>query len=77
MPQLQQEQEISLDDAVGLALRHLNAGNYRVAELTLRDILQSVPDHYASMFYLGMALFHKGDTGEALAVARPIRASAA
>ncbi|MCB9990737.1 MAG: tetratricopeptide repeat protein [Rhodospirillales bacterium] len=58
--------EITLDDAIQIALAHMNSGNFRVAELTLRDILSSVPDHYQSMFLLGMALYHMGNLQESL-----------
>lgn len=59
-------QEVALEDAYIIAVRNMNAGNYRVAELTLRDILKSIPDHYESMFLLGMAHYHMGNMQEAL-----------
>ncbi len=59
-------QEVSLDDAYTIAVRNMNAGNYRVAELTLRDILKSIPNHYESIYLLGMANYHMGNTQEAL-----------
>lgn len=61
-----QEQEVTLEDALKLALRHMHIGNYRVAELTLKDILKSIPDHAPSKFYLGMAYYHMGNVNEAI-----------
>ena len=61
-----QEQEVSLEDAYNIAVRHMNAGNFRVAELTLRDILASVPDHYDSYYLLGMALYQMGNRDDAI-----------
>ncbi len=60
------EQEVTLEDAYNIAMRNMHVGNYRVAELALRDILKSVPDHYESVFLLGMALYHTGDLNESL-----------
>lgn len=62
------KQEVTLEDAYRFAAQHMNAGNYRVAELTLRDILASVPDHPESTYLLGMALYHRGDRDGALAL---------
>ncbi len=60
------EQEVTLEDAYRLAVNHMNVGNFRVAELTLRDILAAVPDHYDSMYLLAMALYRTGNIKEAL-----------
>ncbi len=59
-------QEMSLDDAYNVAVKHMNAQNFRVAELALRDILASVPDHHDSMYLLGMALYNTGNRDEAI-----------
>ena len=59
-------QEVSLEDAYNMAIHSMQIGNYRVAEMTFRDILASVPDHDESLYYMGLALYHMGDLNAAI-----------
>jgi len=58
--------EITLEDAYALAMMHMQQGNYRVADVTLRDILRSIPDHFDSLHHLGIVLYNLGNIDEAL-----------
>ncbi|MCB9989686.1 MAG: tetratricopeptide repeat protein [Rhodospirillales bacterium] len=62
----QEYKEVSLEDALNIASMHMQAGNYRVAEMTYRDILKAIPDHFFSLYYLGLAMYYLSNLPESL-----------
>ncbi|GJL85522.1 MAG: hypothetical protein DHS20C02_12970 [Micavibrio sp.] len=61
----EEQQHVTLDEAVTLAQGHHQSGNYILAERTYRDILRSVPDHFPTTQFLGVLLFQSGNYDEA------------
>ena len=60
------EQEVSLEDALNIALGHMQQDNFRVAELIFQDILKTHPDHAQSHYMLGLAKYCTGDVNAAI-----------
>lgn len=60
------EYEVTLDEALSLAEGHHGVGNYVLAERTYRDILRAVPDHFPTVMFLGVLLYQTGNIPEAL-----------
>ena len=60
------EYEVTLDEALSLGEGHHNAGNFVLAERTYRDILRAVPDHFPTVMFLGVLLYQTGNIPEAL-----------
>ncbi len=56
-----EEKEVSLDEALNIAVGHMQHSNYRVAEMVLQDILKAQPDHHNSHYLLGLCLYFMGD----------------
>jgi len=46
--------EVSLEQALDIAKQHHMNGNLALADRTYRDILQALPNHYASLYQLGL-----------------------
>ena len=61
-----EEKEVTLDEATNIALGHMQQGNYRVAEMVLKDILNAAPDHHNSHYLIGLARYFMGNTQGAL-----------
>jgi len=59
-------QEMDLEDVFKLAMNNMSTANYQVAALMFQDILASVPDHFDSMYYLGLAYYNTSDIENAL-----------
>ncbi len=57
---VQQNHEVTLDDALALAKGHHQTGNLVLAERTYRDILRTVPQHFPTTQFLGALLFQCG-----------------
>lgn len=60
-----EQQHVTLDEAVALAQGHHQAGNYILAERTYRDVLRAVPDHFPTTHLLGVLLFQSGNYEDA------------
>lgn len=63
----EQSQEVTLEQALRLGVSNMEAENYRVAILTFQDILKSVPDHFDSLYYLGLAYFYTNNLKDSIA----------
>lgn len=61
----EEENIVTLDEAIKLAQGHHSIGNLLLAERTYRDILRAVPDHYPTVHYLGILLFQSRNYNEA------------
>ncbi|MCB1532177.1 MAG: tetratricopeptide repeat protein [Alphaproteobacteria bacterium] len=61
-----EEKEVTLEEAVNIAIGHMQHGNYRVAEMVLQDILTAQPDHHNSHYMLGLARYFMGNIQGAL-----------
>ena len=53
--------QVTVDDAMALAMRHYANGNWMVADRTFRDIIASIPDYHAAIHHLGLVCFYRGD----------------
>lgn len=53
--------EVTVEDAMGLAMRHFANGNWTVAERTFRDIIAAIPDYHMAIHHLGLVCFYRGD----------------
>lgn len=63
-------QRVTLEQALDLARYQMQAGNFRVAEVALGDILKAVPDHVQSRHYLGLARYYLGNLPGAIEALR-------
>ncbi|MCB1530414.1 MAG: tetratricopeptide repeat protein [Rhodospirillales bacterium] len=63
---MQEQKEVTLEDAFNMALGHMQQSNYRVAEMILKDILKAQPDHSDSYYMLALAQYYMGNLGMAL-----------
>ncbi len=61
-----EQKEITLDEAVNIAIGHMKQDNYRVAKMVLEDIIKSQPEHHNSHYLLSLALYFMGDVLAAL-----------
>lgn len=64
------EMALSVHDAFQLGLKHQTAGRLEEAEAIYRQVLDNVPDHAASLHYLGIVRFKQGDVDDALALVK-------
>ena len=53
--------QVTVDDAMTLAMRHYSNGNLTVADRTFRDIIASIPDYHPAVHHLGLVCFYRGD----------------
>jgi len=63
-----EKQEMTIDEAILLAHQHIKAGNYRVAEMALHDILKIAPDHFESSYFLGLSSYYMGNALKAIEI---------
>lgn len=61
-----QTRQLGLDEAMAIALKHLQSGRAGQAATIFRDILSKLPDHPHARHYLGLALLEQGDPAGAL-----------
>jgi len=61
----EEQQQVTLEEALELARGHHQSGNYILADRTYRDILRAVPDHYPTVQLLGVLLYQNGKLEEA------------
>jgi predicted TPR repeat methyltransferase len=62
--------EISVDEAIALAIDWLKEGRVRDAAAICRRVLEVTPGHADALHYSGMAAYHEGRVAEAIALAR-------
>lgn len=56
-----EQSDVTLEQAYAMAQAHHQAGNLMVAERTYLDILNSVPNDFTSLHYLGVISYQKGN----------------
>ena len=61
-----EEQTVTLEDAMNLAVGHMQNQNYRVAEMVLQDVLKSVEDHGEGHYLLALARYYMNNFDGAL-----------
>lgn len=58
--------QMPLEDAQNLAVSHLKQGNYRVAELILKDIIKMRKNDGLSLYLMGLTQYYMGNLRDAL-----------
>ena len=56
--------EVTLDEALSLAKKHHENGNLTLADRVYQDILNSDPEHFFSLHYLGIIAYQRGAPDE-------------
>ena len=63
---MHEEKQVTIDEALNMAMGNMQQGNYRVAELVLQDIIKAHEGHYDSHYMLGLARYFMGNAKGAL-----------
>jgi tetratricopeptide (TPR) repeat protein len=60
------QNQVTLQEALAIAQKHHQVGNLTLAERTYKDILQTVPDNFQSLHFLGIICYQAGKPEEGL-----------